>query len=181
MSRIGKQHITIPAGVTVTVDGLNVSVKGPKGEMSYLVHKDIAVKVIESEIVCEIARQSKQASALWGTTRARLANIVTGVSEGFKKQLELRGVGYRATMKGNDLQFALGYSHPIIVTAPAGITFSVEKEFVTVEGVDNVLVGQVSADIRRLRKPEPYKGKGVRYVGEHVRHKVGKVVGSSGE
>lgn len=181
MSRIGRKPITIPQGVTVTVAGLAVSVKGPKGELQYMAHPDIKVILAENEIRCEVARPSQQAAALWGTTRARIAGLVEGVTLGFKKELELQGVGYRAQLKGKDLQFTLGFSHPINVPAPAGITFTVNKEIVTVEGWDKVLVGQIAADIRKLRLPEPYKGKGVRYVGEHVRRKVGKVVGATAE
>lgn len=181
MSRIGKQPVSIPSGVTVTVDGQDVVVKGPKGTLSLVAHSDIAVTVADNTVVCEIKRQSKQSSALWGTTRANIANLVEGVTEGFKKQLELHGVGYRAQLKGKDLEFALGFSHPVLIKAPEGITFTVEKDHVTIEGIDKVLVGQVAANIRSLRKPEPYKGKGIRYVGEHVRRKVGKVVGGAGE
>lgn len=179
MSRIGKQPIAIPDTVTVTVKGQIVAAKGPKGELSHKVHRDIAVTLNDKELVCSIARKSKQASALWGTSRALLANMVMGVTQGFRKQLELQGVGYRAVLAGNTLELSLGFSHPVKVKAPAGITFVVEKEFITVEGFDPYLVGQVAANIRKMRPPEPYKGKGVRYVGEKVRRKVGKVVGTT--
>lgn len=181
MSRIGKKPITIPSSVTVQVAGASVSVKGPKGELKYQAHPDIKVVMAENEIRCEIAKPSQQASALWGTTRARLNSLVEGVTSGFKKELELQGVGYKAQVKGKDLQFSLGFSHPITVKAPDGIAFTVTKEIIAVEGPDKVLVGQVAADIRQLRVPEPYKGKGIRYVGEHVRRKVGKVVGATAE
>lgn len=181
MSRIGKQPIMIPAGVTVTVEEQNVSVKGAKGELKMTAHRDIAVKVEDGVVRCEVARPSKQAAALWGTTRALIANLVKGVGEGFQKQLELHGVGYRAQLKGKDLEFALGFSHPVKILAPEGITFAVEKDKVTVSGPDKNLVGQVAANIRKFREPEPYKGKGIRYVGEHVRRKVGKVVGGTAE
>lgn len=181
MSRIGKQQIVIPTGTTVSVEGNQVTVKGSHGELAVRIHPDIAVAVADEKVTCTVRRNSKQAAALWGTTRANIANAVQGVSEGYKKQLELHGVGYRAQLKGKDLEFALGFSHPITVKAPEGISFTVEKDKISVEGVDKVLVGQVAADIRELRKPEPYKGKGIRYLGEHVRRKVGKVVGGAGE
>lgn len=181
MSRIGKQPIPLPEGVTAEIADGTVTVRGPRGELSFSVHRDITVTEQDGTLHCAVGRRSKQASALWGTTRARLANVVTGVTTGFTKQLELHGVGYRAQLKGKDLELALGFSHPVHVAAPEGISFAVEKELITVEGNDPVLVGQVASDIRQLRKPEPYKGKGVRYVGEHVRRKVGKVVGSTAE
>ncbi|MEX2055072.1 MAG: 50S ribosomal protein L6 [Candidatus Andersenbacteria bacterium] len=179
MSRIGKQPIPIPTGVTVSVDGFAVHVKGPKGELTTKIHPLITVAVKDSAVVCEVKRPTKQTAALWGTTRANIANMVTGVTEGFTKQLELQGVGYRATLKGKNLEMALGFSHPVLITAPEGISFTVEKEFITIAGIDTVKVGQVAADIRKIRPPEPYKGKGVRYVGEKVRRKVGKVVGTT--
>lgn len=180
MSRIGKQPIVLPAGVTVNVAGQAVIVKGPKGELMYTVHGAIAVKVEGGQIVCSVAKKSKQASALWGTTRANLANMVRGVTEGYRKQLEMHGVGYRAAVRGKDLELQVGFSHPVLVAAPAGVTFAVEKELITVEGIDKVLVGQIAAEVRAVRKPEPYQGKGIRYIGEVVRRKVGKVVGATG-
>lgn len=184
MSRIGKQPIILPGGVTATVDGALVTIKGPKGELSYTVHPYISVKLTDGALICTVhddvtGRLAKQAAALWGTTRARLASILHGVSEGFEKKLELHGVGYRASLKGSHLELVVGYSHPVLVEAPAGISFSVDKEVVTVAGIDAVLVGQLAADIRQVRKPEPYKGKGIRYQGERVRRKVGKVVGTT--
>ncbi len=179
MSRIGKKEILIPAGVTVTINGADVTVKGPKGEITVPVHSVIGVAVQDNVLTCSIARKTKKSSALWGTMRAILSNAVEGVSTGFKKQLELQGVGYRASMQGKNLQLLVGYSHPVIIEAPEGITFAVEKEIVTVEGFDAYMVGQIAADIRKVRPPEPYKGKGIRYVGEHVRRKVGKIVGSA--
>ena len=179
MSRIVKQHIVIPAGVTVTINGTDVTAKGPKGEVTIPVHPVIGVAVEGNELICTIARDTKKSAALWGTMRAILANAVNGVHEGFKKQLELQGVGYRASMQGKNLQLLVGYSHPVIIEAPEGITFSVEKEIVTVEGFDAYEVGQIAANIRKVRPPEPYKGKGIRYVGEHVRRKVGKIVGAT--
>jgi len=183
MSRIGKQAIIVPDGVTVEVTEEArqslVMVKGPKGELSYAAHPDIAVETADGQITCTVKRSGKQSAALWGTTRACLANLIEGVTAGFEKKLELQGVGYKAQLKGADLELSLGYSHSITVPAPEGVTFAVDQEIITVSGIDKVLVGQVAADIRALRKPEPYKGKGVRYVGEHVRRKVGKVVGAA--
>lgn len=179
MSRIGKQPINLPDGVTATVEGQAVQVTGPKGVLSYVAHTDIEVKLSDNQLTCVVARAGKRAAALWGTTRARLANIVEGVSEGYRKELELHGVGYRAKLAGKDLELSIGFSHPVVIEAEEGISFTVEKETVTVEGNDKVKVGQVAADIRAVRKPEPYKGKGIRYRGEKVRRKVGKVVGTT--
>jgi len=179
MSRIGKQSIAIPTGVSVTVDGATVHVKGPKGALAVPVHEDIAVTVENELLTCSISHKTKKAPALWGTMRAILANAVTGVHEGFTKKLELQGVGYRASLIGQNIQLLVGFSHPVIIDAPEGISFSVEKEIITVTGFDAYVVGQVAANIRKVRPPEPYKGKGIRYVGEKVRRKVGKVVGSA--
>ncbi len=181
MSRIGKNPIQLPAGVTASLAGRVITVKGPQGELTHTIHPDIAVSIENNVITCTVARQSKRASALWGTTRAVIANLVAGVTEKFQKQLELQGVGYRAALKGQNLEMQLGFSHPVLVSAPEGITFQVEKEIITISGPDIVQVGQMAADIRAIRPPEPYKGKGVRYVGEHVRRKVGKVVGGTTE
>jgi large subunit ribosomal protein L6 len=181
MSRIGKQPIPVPPGVTVTVDDRVVQAKGPLGELVFTVHPAISVTVEDGIVQCSVARQTKEAAALWGTTRARVANLVQGVHTGFTKKLELQGIGFRAQVKGKNLELQLGFSHPVVIEALPGITFTVEKEIITIAGPDIVVVGQVAADIRKLRKPEPYKGKGVRYVGEHVRRKVGKVVGSGPE
>jgi large subunit ribosomal protein L6 len=179
MSRIGKQPIAIPKGVTVTLEDQNVRVKGSKGELVIPVHPAIAVAMEGEALVCTIAHQTKKSAALWGTMRAILANAVQGVTEGFKKQLELQGVGYRASLQGKNLQLLVGFSHPVLVEAPEGVTFSVEKEIITIEGFDAYTVGQIAANIRKIRPPEPYKGKGIRYLGEHVRRKVGKVVGAA--
>lgn len=183
-SRIGKQVITLPEGVAVVISGQQVTVTGPKGELSYHVHPLITAAVADGVLTVApqahvTGRAGKQLSALWGTSRARLASMVQGVSEGFVKRLELHGVGYRAALKGQTLELSVGFSHPVVIQPPEGITFAVEAEVITVTGIDPVLVGQTAADIRAHRKPEPYKGKGIRYVGEHVRRKVGKVVGAS--
>lgn len=179
MSRIGKSPIPLPAGVTATITGQQVVMSGPQGEAAVSVHPDIAVNMVDGALLCSIARPSKQASALWGTMRALLAKAVTGVHQGFSKKLEMQGVGYRAVKKGSDLELAIGFSHPVSIKAPTGITFVVEKEIITVQGFDAYLVGQVAANIRAVRPPEPYKGKGIRYVGEKVRRKQGKVVGAA--
>ncbi len=179
MSRIGKQTIVIPDGVTVTIVEQDVTVKGPKGEITFPVHPVIGVSVADNVLTCAVVRDTKKSSALWGTMRAILANAVEGVHTGFKKQLELQGVGYRVSLQGKNLQLLVGFSHPVLIDAPEGITFTVEKEVITIEGFDAYVVGQIAANIRKVRPPEPYKGKGIRYVGEHVRRKVGKVVGSA--
>lgn len=163
----------------MTVSGQTVTAKGPKGELSLTVHPAIKVEVKDQALLCTVAKNSKQAKALWGTTRANAANLVAGVAEGFSKKLELQGVGYRANLKGKDLELQVGFSHPVLVAAPAGIGFAVEKEFITITGIDKQLVGEMAAQIRAVRKPEPYQGKGIRYAGEVVRRKVGKVVGAT--
>lgn len=179
MSRIGKQPITIPKEVTITIEGSSIRVVGPKGTLEYSIHPDIHVEMKDGTIVCSIARPTKRSNALWGTVRANITNMVHGVVHGFQKKLELHGVGYRAAVKGKNLELSVGYSHPVIIQPPEGIAFSVEKELVTVEGYDATVVGQIAADIRKVREPEPYKGKGIRYVDEVVRRKAGKVVGST--
>ncbi|MFH1354095.1 MAG: 50S ribosomal protein L6 [bacterium] len=179
MSRIGKQSITLPDGVTATVENQIVKVTGPKGELGYVVHPDVEVKLCDNQLTCSVARSGKRAAALWGTTRSRLANIVEGVNEGYRKELELHGVGYRAKLAGKNLELSVGFSHPVVIEAPEGINFAVEKETITVEGYDKVQVGQMAANIRAVRRPEPYKGKGIRYHGEKVRRKVGKMVGTT--
>ena len=177
MSRIGKKPIVVPEGVDIKIDGQMVTVKGARGELSYKVHPYIGVELKDGILTCVVKKKSKMTAALWGTNRARIANMVKGVSEGFVKELEIQGVGYKSSIKGKDLELLVGYSHPVIIVAPPGITLSVDKEFIKIEGPDAVLVGQVAADIRKVRQPEPYKGKGIRYKGEHGRRKVGKVVG----
>ena len=176
MSRIGKRPVALPKGVTATVSGQTVQVKGPKGTRSFTATDDVDVK-LEGESVRVAPRgSSKRARQQWGMTRTRVANLVTGVTEGFKKELEIHGVGYRAEAQGpNALRLNLGFSHSIDVKAPEGITFEVPAQTqVIVSGIDKEVVGQVAADIRSIRKPEPYKGKGVRYAGERVVRKAGK-------
>lgn len=182
MSHIGKKLITLPAGVTATLADRVVTMKGPRGELTFRHHPDIAVEIKNGVITCRPAlRQAhgKQSAALWGTTRAQIANMAEGVSVGFKRVLELQGVGYRAVVKGHDLELSVGFSHPVRIVPPAGVTFAVAKELITVEGSDKQMVGEIAAQIRAVRPPEPYKGKGIRYQGEHVRRKVGKVVGTT--
>ena len=175
MSRIGRLPVTIPSGVDITIDGRSVQVKGPKGTLSHVVAEPI--DVVKEDGVIRVTRPSDDGPvrALHGLSRPLIANMVTGVTEGYKKTLEIVGVGYRVQARGQDLEFSLGFSHPVTITPPEGITFRVEAptRFV-VEGIDKQLVGEISARIRKLRKPDPYKGKGVRYQGEVIRRKVGK-------
>ncbi|ADG87304.1 50S ribosomal protein L6 [Thermobispora bispora] len=177
MSRIGRLPIPVPAGVEVTIDGRHVQVKGPKGTLSHTVAEPIQVSRAEDGSI-QVTRPNDEnkVRALHGLTRTLIANMVTGVTQGYSKTLEIVGVGYRVQAKSpTQLEFALGYSHPIVVDAPEGITFRVEKPTLFhVEGIDKQKVGQVAANIRKLRKPDPYKGKGVRYQGEVIRRKVGK-------
>jgi large subunit ribosomal protein L6 len=176
MSRIGKLPIQVPAGVDVTIDGQTVAVKGPKGSLSHTVAAPIEVATGEDGVIV-VARPNdeRQNKALHGLSRTLVANMITGVTTGYVKKLEISGVGYRVQAKGSNLEFSLGYSHPITVEPPDGITFRVEKPtLLHVEGIDKQLVGQVAANIRSLRKPDPYKAKGVRYQGERIRRKAGK-------
>ena len=175
MSRIGKAPITVPSGVEVQIQGRQVAVKGPKGELDIEVPVDITVRQDGDEILVERSDDERRNRALHGLTRSLVNNMVLGVSEGFSKELQIVGVGYRAAPKGSDLELQLGFSHPVIVKAPDGIEFDVpEPTRIIVSGIDKQVVGQVAADIRSYRKPEPYKGKGVRYLGEHVARKAGK-------
>lgn len=176
MSRIGKQPVPVPAGVDVTIDGQNVSVKGPKGTLELNVAEPINVaRNDEGALVVTRPDDDRRNRSLHGLSRTLLANLVAGVSEGYVRKMEIFGVGYRVVLKGSDLEFALGYSHPVLIKAPEGITFAVETPTkFSVSGIDKQKVGQISANIRRLRRPDPYKGKGVRYEGEQVRRKVGK-------
>ena len=176
MSRIGKRPIPIPAGVDVTIEGQNVSVKGPKGTLDLIVAEPITVARNEDgEIVVNRPDDERQSRSLHGLSRTLVSNLVTGVTQGYTTNLEIFGVGYRVQLKGSNLEFALGYSHPVVVEAPDGITFAVQSPTkFTVTGIDKQKVGQISANIRRLRRPDPYKGKGVRYEGEQIRRKVGK-------
>ena len=176
MSRIGKLPVSIPSGVDVTLDDQVVTVKGPKGTLSHTVAAPITVaKDDEGALAVKRPDDERVSKSLHGLTRTLIANMVTGVTDGYEKKLEIVGVGYRVLSKGpTQLEFQLGYSHPIIFDAPDGITFTVEGNKVTVAGIDKQQVGETAANIRKLRRPDPYKGKGVRYAGEHIRRKVGK-------
>jgi len=175
MSRIGKKPVVIPAGVTLTQNGQAVAVKGPKGELNFTLPDAVTGKLEGTEFTISTVEGAKNASAMWGMARTMVSNLVEGVTNGFKKELELKGVGYRAQSKGKDITMQLGFSHDVNYPAPEGIKISVPKPTqIVVEGIDKQKVGQVAAEIRAFRKPEPYKGKGVRYVGEYVRQKEGK-------
>ena len=175
VSRIGKAPITIPAGVKVNVSGLTVSVEGPKGKLSQDIAEGIIVKVDGSQLVLECADGSISLRQKHGLYRTLIANMIEGVTNGFVKNLEIIGVGYKVAMKGKDLDLSMGFSHPVIFKAPAGIEFAVDGNTkISVKGIDKQLVGQVAANIHKIRKPEPYKGKGIRYAGEYVAMKAGK-------
>jgi large subunit ribosomal protein L6 len=175
MSRIGKQPVPVPAGVTVEVRDGTVSVTGPNGALEQAVDRDIKVSVAEGEVRVERPSDQREHRALHGLYRSLIANMVEGVTKGFEKRLEIQGVGYRAALKGSGLEMQLGFSHPINFPAPEGITFEVPApNRITIRGIDKQLVGETAARIRRIRKPEPYKGKGIRYEGEYVRKKAGK-------
>jgi large subunit ribosomal protein L6 len=175
MSRIGKMPITVPAGVEVKIDGTTVAVKGPKGELTRTFRPFVTIEQEGDQIVVSRIDDSRDAKAQHGLVRTLVANMIEGVSNGFSKKLQLVGVGYRAALKGKDLEMQLGYSHPVIVECPEGITFQVPQPTeVVVSGSSKEQVGQVAADIRKWRRPEPYKGKGIRYEGEYIRRKLGK-------
>ena len=175
MSRIGKRILTIPAGVTVDVNENKVTVKGPKGELNLDVIKTLEVKVNGTELTVEKLKEDKFTNQMHGTTNANIHNMIVGVSEGFKKELEIIGVGYRFAVSGNTLTIQAGYSHPVKMEIPTGITVKAPSATeLEVSGADKIVVGEFAANIRKVREPEPYKGKGIRYKGEHVRHKEGK-------
>ncbi len=176
MSRIGRMPVPIPEGVQVDIKDSHVTVKGPKGELSRSFHPDMTISLQDGQIVVTRPTDNRQHRALHGLTRALLANMVTGVTEGYRRDLEIRGVGYRAEMRGDNLVLNVGFSHIVEIAPPSGITFGIESrgKAIVVEGIDKELVGEMAARVRRVRPPEPYKGKGIRYVGEHVRHKAGK-------
>jgi large subunit ribosomal protein L6 len=176
MSRIGRLPITVPAGVDVTIEGADVTVKGPKGTLSHRVAAPISVeKAEDGTLTVTRPNDERMSRSLHGLTRTLVANMVAGVTEGYTKKLEIVGTGYRVIAKGTDLEFALGFSHPVIIPAPDGITFTVETPTrFSVSGIDKQQVGEVAANLRKLRKPDPYKGKGVRYEGEVIRRKAGK-------
>jgi large subunit ribosomal protein L6 len=176
MSRIGKQPVLVPAGVDVSIDGQSVSVKGPKGSLALDVAEPITIeRNDDGAIVIARPDDERRNRSLHGLSRTLVANLITGVTEGYTTKMEIFGVGYRVALKGQTLEFALGYSHPVVIEAPDGISFAVESPTkFSISGIDKQKVGQISANIRRLRRPDPYKGKGVRYEGEQIRRKVGK-------
>lgn len=175
MSRIGKKPVPIPTGVTATLQGRELTVKGPKGELRHTHHPEIHVEIVDGQIRVVRPSDDRRHRALHGLTRALVANMVAGVTAGFSRRLEIHGVGYKAESRPHGVRLMVGLSHPVEYTAPTGVKIAVENNtLVTVEGIDKALVGQVAAEIRRVRPPEPYKGKGIRYAGEHVRRKAGK-------
>ena len=173
MSRLGKQPVTIPAGVTVTLEAGVLTVKGPKGTLKREVRTDVDFAITEQAVTLTPTKTS-QAAALWGTYAAHLRNMIKGVTTGYTKELEIEGVGYRAEVKGNQLVLSVGFSHPVPLTIPEGVTATAEKNLVTLSGFDKDLVGQFAANVRKVKKPEPYKGKGIRYRGEYIIRKQGK-------
>jgi len=176
MSRIGKLPVAVPAGVDITIDGQDVAVKGPKGALSLTVAEPIKIaRADDGTIAVTRPDDERKSRSLHGLSRTLVANLITGVTNGYTTKMEIHGVGYRVVLKGKDLEFALGYSHPVLIEAPEGITFTVESPTrFTITGIDKQAVGQIAANIRRLRRPDPYKGKGIRYEGEVIRRKVGK-------
>ncbi len=181
MSKIGKKPIEIPEEVTVEISKDNkVKVKGSKGELESDFSAEIKIEIKDKEVLIKPTRDSSELYALWGLTRALMANMIEGVSKGFEKKLEIRGVGYKAVLKGGKLDMALGFSHPVEFECPEGLKFEVGKNIITVSGIDKQLVGQVAANIRALKKPEPYKGKGIRYLGEQIKLRQGKKAAGAG-
>ncbi|MGB3407909.1 MAG: 50S ribosomal protein L6 [Jannaschia sp.] len=175
MSRIGKKPVPLPSGVEASVSGQKISVKGPKGTRTFTATDDVTLTIDDGSVTVTPRGKSKRARQQWGMSRSMVENLVTGVTDGFKKELEITGVGYRATMQGNTLKLALGYSHDVNFDVPEGVTVTAPKQTeITVEGIDQQLVGQVAANIREWRAPEPYKGKGIRYKGEYIFRKEGK-------
>ena len=175
MSRVGKRPVTVPSGVTATVEGQTVKMKGPKGTLSFVAHDDVEVKFEDGQVKFNPKVDTNRARAMYGTARAQVQNLVEGVTKGFEKKLEITGVGYRAAMQGKNLQLALGYSHDVVYAIPEGITIVVPKPTeITITGTDSQRVGQVAAEIRAYRPPEPYKGKGVKYANEFIFRKEGK-------
>jgi large subunit ribosomal protein L6 len=175
MSRIGNKAIAIPAGITANIEGQTVKVKGPKGALQVVLHDDIAAKLEDGRIVVDPRAETKRARSQWGTSRTLIANLIAGVTKGFERRLEINGVGYRAAVQGKNLQIALGYSHDIVYPIPEGIAIATPRPVeIVISGVDRQKVGQVAAEIRDYRPPEPYKGKGIKYAGERVFRKEGK-------
>ena len=176
MSKVGKKPIEVPESVNITVEERMIKVRGPKGELSFKLPKEVELKLDGKQLLVLPAAKSKKTPALWGTIRAVVANMVIGVEKGFEKKLEIEGVGFKAQIQGNDLVLNLGFSHPVVFKPAEGVKITVEKNIITVSGISLELVGQTAANIRALKKPEPYKGKGIHYVGEFIRRKAGKKV-----
>jgi len=174
MSRIGKKPILIPEGVEVKIAGQKVTVKGPKGEISREFRPELSISTEDNKVMVGIEKETKQTRSLWGLSRALLANLIRGVKEGYEKKLEIEGVGFKASIEGDKLILNMGFSHQVKVEVPEGIKFYVEKNVITISGIDKELVGQMAAKIRAIKPPEPYKGKGIRYAGEYIRRKLGK-------
>ena len=175
MSRIGKKPVAVPSGITANVEGQTVKIKGPKGALQVVLHDDIAVKLDGGEIKVDPRFETKRARSQWGTSRTLIANLIAGVTKGFEQRLEINGVGYRASVQGKNLQIALGYSHDIVYPIPEGITIATPRPVeIVISGSDRQKVGQVAAEIREYRPPEPYKGKGIKYAGERIFRKEGK-------
>jgi len=181
MSRIGQKPIIIPEGVEVKIEGQKVTVKGSKGELTREILPEIKAEIKEGKIIVSPQKETKKTKAFWGLTRALLSNMVSGVTVGFEKKLEIEGVGFKAAVEGEELVLEMGYSHPVKIKIPQGIKISAEKNIITVSGFNNELVGQTSAIIRKVRPPEPYKGKGIKYVGEKIKRKVGKKATATAE
>jgi len=178
MSRVGKQLIAIPAGVTVTISDQSVKVSGPKGNLERVLHPKISVKQEDGIVVVDVVKkEDKSERSLWGTFSAHIKNMIQGVTIGFQKKLEINGVGYKVAMQGNDLKLELGFSHSVIFNIPDGIRATVEKNLITLDSIDKELLGSTAAEIRALKKPEPYKGKGIKYLDEQIRRKAGKTAG----
>ncbi len=181
MSKIGKKPVVLKEGINVNISGNNVKVNGPKGELSFTIPNGIKAEVSEGKIlVSQEKKNDVETNALFGLTRAILNNLVKGVSEGFEKKLELSGVGYRAQGTGNTLTLSVGFSHPVVIKADQGIIFTVEENIITISGIDKAMIGNVAAKVRAIRPPEPYKGKGIKYVGERIRRKAGKAAKAVG-
>lgn len=178
MSRIGKKAIILPQGVEAKISGQEVTIKGPKGTLKVLVHKIVGIKQVDNSLILDIKKQDGSSKALWGLNRTLVNNAVLGVTKGYNKQLEINGVGFKVAVSGKKLVLNVGFSHPVDFALPAGIDAAVEKNMITISGIDKYLVGQTAAEIRAIKKPEPYKGKGIKYIDEHIRRKAGKVVKS---
>lgn len=180
MSRVGKKPILIPQGINVKIEGQTIKVSGSKGELSREIRPEIKIGIKEGKIFLHLPIETKKNKSLWGLSRALLANMLKGVNEGYEKKLEIQGLGYKAQLPEENLLLYVGYSHPVEIKAPPGIKFSVDKNIITVSGIDKELVGETSAVIRRVKPPEPYKGKGIKYLGEKIRKKMGKKAVAAG-